>query len=104
MTTAASGDLRAQAAGQPAAVFRGGTELVLVNVVARDKSGQFVRDLKREDFIVFEDGKKQTIDRAEYEQLARTPAPSPTAPAPAAERPSPAGPVPAKPAPGAERS
>jgi VWFA-related protein len=78
LTAAAAGDLRAQSQppARPSPVFRAGTELVLVNVIARDKSGQFVRDLKREDFVVLEDGKKQTIDRAEYEQLARNPRPA----------------------------
>ena len=66
------------AAGQPPKarppVFRGGTELVLVNVVARDKSGAFVRGLTKDDFVVLEDGKPQTIERAEFEQLDRAPA------------------------------
>src|SRR5262245_26820514 len=55
-------------------VFRGGTELVLVNVVVRDKSGAFVRGLTKDDFVVLEDGKPQSIDRAEFEQLDRSPA------------------------------
>ena len=55
-------------------VFRGGTELVLVNVVARDKSGAFVRGLTKDDFVVLEDGKPQSIERAEFEQLDRLPA------------------------------
>src|SRR2546429_9768244 len=37
------------------------TELVLVNVSVRDKDGNFVRDLKKEDFTVSEDGKQQEI-------------------------------------------
>jgi len=36
------------------------TELVLVNVVARDKKGNLVRDLKKEDFTLLEDGLKKT--------------------------------------------
>jgi VWFA-related protein len=55
-------------------VFRGGTELVLVNVVARDKSGALVRGLTKDDFLVLEDGKPQSIERAEFEQLDRSPA------------------------------
>jgi VWFA-related protein len=94
----AIGDVRAQApGGQPAPVFHGGTELVLVNVVARDKKGQFVRDLKREDFVVLEDGKPQAIQRSEYEQLARNPRPAPEGQLPptppAAERPLPSQPA-----------
>jgi VWFA-related protein len=41
--------------------FRAKTELVLVNVTARDKSGDVVRDLTREDFTVLEDNKPQTV-------------------------------------------
>jgi VWFA-related protein len=41
--------------------FRTGTDLVLVNVTARDKNGNLVRDLKREDFTVFEDNKPQQV-------------------------------------------
>jgi VWFA-related protein len=41
--------------------FRVNSDLVLVNVVVRDKAGNLVRDLKRDDFIVQEDGKTQTI-------------------------------------------
>src|ERR1700747_3470960 len=37
------------------------TELVLVNVVARDKKGNLIRDLKKEDFALLEGGKKQGI-------------------------------------------
>ena len=45
------------------------TELVLVNVVARDKSGNLVRDLKKEDFTLFEDGKKQAITSFDFENV-----------------------------------
>ncbi|HWR16314.1 MAG TPA: VWA domain-containing protein [Terriglobales bacterium] len=41
--------------------FRVNSDLVLVNIVARDKSGNLVRDLKRDDFTVQEDGKAQQI-------------------------------------------
>jgi len=40
------------------APIRVSTELVLVNVVARDKKGNPVRDLKQADFTLYEDGKK----------------------------------------------
>ncbi|HEX8881143.1 MAG TPA: VWA domain-containing protein [Candidatus Acidoferrum sp.] len=45
------------------------TELVLVNVVARDKKGNLVRDLKKEDFTLFEDGKKQEISTFDFENV-----------------------------------
>lgn len=37
------------------------TELVQIDVVVADKDGKLVRDLKREDFELYEDGKKQEI-------------------------------------------
>ncbi len=37
------------------------TDLVLVNVTVRDRNGNFVRDLKPEDFTVLEDGRPQEI-------------------------------------------
>jgi VWFA-related protein len=39
--------------------FRAQTEVVLVNVTVRDKSGNFVRDLKLDDFTILEDNKPQ---------------------------------------------
>jgi len=45
------------------------TELVLVNVVARDKKGNLIGDLKKEDFTVLEDGKKQTISTFDFENV-----------------------------------
>jgi VWFA-related protein len=41
--------------------FHSKTELVLVNVTVRDKNGNPVRDLKREDFTVLEDNKAQQV-------------------------------------------
>jgi VWFA-related protein len=41
--------------------FRSRSDLVLVNVTARDKNGNLVRDLKREDFTVLEDNKPQRV-------------------------------------------
>jgi VWFA-related protein len=45
----------------PAYTFRATTELVLVNVTVRDRNGNPVRDLKREDFTVLEDNKPQQV-------------------------------------------
>jgi VWFA-related protein len=45
------------------------TELVLVNVVARDKKGNLVHDLKKSDFTLFEDGKKQDISTFDFENV-----------------------------------
>jgi VWFA-related protein len=41
--------------------FHAETEIVLVNVSVRDKSGKFVDNLKPEDFKILEDGKQQKI-------------------------------------------
>jgi VWFA-related protein len=45
------------------------SELVLANVVVRDKKGNLVRDLKKEDFTLFEDGKKQGITTFDFENV-----------------------------------
>ena len=42
-------------------VIRLETELVQIDIVVSDKSGKLVRDLRREDFELYEDGKKQQI-------------------------------------------
>src|SRR6201998_3744491 len=49
--------------------IRVATELVLVNVVARDKKGNLIRDLKKEDFTLLEDGKKQQISTLDFENV-----------------------------------
>jgi VWFA-related protein len=41
--------------------FHAQTEIVLVNITVRDKSGKFVEGLKPEDFKILEDGKPQKI-------------------------------------------
>ena len=45
------------------------SELVLVNVVVRDKKGNLVRGLKKEDFTVTEDGKRQEISTFDFENV-----------------------------------
>jgi len=63
----------------PQAPIRVSTELVLVNVVARDKKGNPVRDLKQSDFTLYEDGKKQqvlTFDFEDVDQLAAATGPT----------------------------
>ncbi len=71
--------------------FHAETELVLVNVTVRDKSGKVVRDMKPEDFQIKEDGKLQQIvsfdientdaipalDVAQAKPLDNSPAPAP---------------------------
>src|SRR5467141_1555647 len=45
------------------------SELVLVNVVAHDRKGNLVRDLKKRDFTVLEDGKKEEISTFDFENV-----------------------------------
>ena len=62
----------AQQQGGPAQTIpaiRATTELVLVNVVARDKKGNLVRDLKQQDFTVLEDGQKQQVSSFDFENI-----------------------------------
>src|SRR5205085_9889583 len=42
-------------------VFRARTEIVLVNITVHDKDGNFVRNLKAEDFTILEDNKPQKV-------------------------------------------
>src|SRR5215468_6728431 len=54
---------------QSTPAIRATTELVLVNVVARDKKGNPVRDLKQQDFTVLEDGQKQQVSSFDFENI-----------------------------------
>ena len=58
-----------QKPSQPGYVVRVATEVVLVNVIARDKKGNLVRDLKKEDFTVYEDGQKQQLSSFDFENV-----------------------------------
>jgi len=58
-----------QAPVESGARMRVSTEVVLVNVVARDKHGNLIKDLKREDFTVYEDGKKQDLVSFDFEHV-----------------------------------
>ncbi len=44
-----------------AQIYRGGTDLVLLNVTVQDTLGRLVPGLERDDFRVFEDGMPQTL-------------------------------------------
>src|SRR5262245_18487314 len=54
---------------QSSPAFRSATVLVLVNVVAPDKKGNLVRDLKQQDFTVLEDGQKQQVASFQCENI-----------------------------------
>ena len=49
--------------------LRATTELVLVNVVAHDRKGNLIRDLRKSDFTVYEDGQKQQISSFDFENV-----------------------------------
>src|ERR1035441_8528683 len=63
------------------------TQLVVVDVTVKDKSGNPIRGLKPADFNITEDGKKQDIKIFTYQELEETvtPEPVPAKPAPAPE-------------------
>ena len=50
--------------------FRVTSDLVLVSVTARDKSGRPIRDLKQSDFTVLEDGKPQHLASFDVQDVA----------------------------------
>jgi VWFA-related protein len=54
---------------QSAPAIRATTELVLVNVVVRDRKGNLVRDLKQHDFTLLEDGQKQQVSSFDFENI-----------------------------------
>ena len=58
-----------QQAQQPQYRVRVTSELVLVNVVVRDKKGSLIRGLKKEDFTLLEDGKRQDISTFDFEDV-----------------------------------
>lgn len=63
--------------------FKVSTDIVLVNVVARDNKGNPIQDLKMQDFTLIEGGKAQHIESFDYENLDTTPISTGTGPGPA---------------------
>ena len=60
----------------PRATFKSGLDLVVVNVVVRDKDGKLVRGLTRDDFVVAEDGKPQSVTSFDFEEIENATLPS----------------------------
>ncbi len=56
------------------------TEVVLVNVVVRDKDGKPISGLKRDDFVVLEDNKPQNVVSFDFENIDAAAAVPPTLP------------------------
>jgi VWFA-related protein len=50
-------------------VFRSNANLVRVDVVVRDRDGKVVKGLKDADFLVFEDGKPQTVTTFSFQEM-----------------------------------
>src|SRR5580765_8197464 len=81
--------------------FGATTQLVVVDVTVKDKSGNPIKGLKPADFNITEDGKKQDIKIFTFQELEETvnpePVPAKAAPAPAPKAPdapaAPAAPV-----------
>ena len=63
--------------------FKTNTNLVIVNVTVRDKSGKAIEDLKKDQFTLLEDGKPQQITVFELERLNGETLPAIEVPAPA---------------------
>lgn len=62
--------------------FRVATRLVELTVVAIDKNGNAVTDLKKEDFAIFDKGKPQVLSLFHYEGAPAAPAAAASAPPP----------------------
>ncbi len=58
---------------QPAYKFEATSQLVIVNVTAKDRDGRPIENLKASDFTVTEDGKPQQIKVFEYQRLEEAP-------------------------------
>jgi VWFA-related protein len=69
--------LLAAAASAQGVKFQSTTQLVVVNVAAKTKSGEPLENLKASDFTVTEDGKAQQIRVFEYQRLVGDPLPAP---------------------------
>jgi VWFA-related protein len=55
--------------------FSTSSNLVIIDVTVRDKSGKEVSNLKKEDFVILEDGKPQSVSVFEFQKLNDNSAP-----------------------------
>ena len=62
-------------------VIQGGTRVVLVNVVAKDKHGKPVADLTRDDFVLRDNGQEEKIALFALEEASQTATTVPSSPA-----------------------
>ena len=77
LTSAALGGQQQSAPPPQTPVFRTGVNLVLVDVVVRDRAGAVVKGLKTDDFELVEDGVRQQILTFAYEEITSNAAPRP---------------------------
>src|SRR5215469_14736348 len=77
--------------------FEASTQLIVEDIIIKDKSGNPVTGLKAKDFVVMEDGKPQDISFCEFQTLEDTAVPAPPA-EPAQKELEKRAPEPAKPA------
>ena len=63
------------AKGDTVPIFTSNTYLVILNVSATDKAGNSIPNLKKEDFTITEDGKKQDIAVFDYQDISTEPEP-----------------------------
>ena len=62
---------------QAPVTFKANSNLVIIDVSAKDKGGLAVEGLKAEDFTVLEDGKPQKVSVFEYQRISSKPEPLP---------------------------
>src|SRR5579864_2683239 len=62
-----------EASAQSAATIHAETRRVLVDTVVTDKKGNYIRDLKAENFKVWEDNKEQPIRSLSFEDDSASP-------------------------------
>jgi VWFA-related protein len=68
-----------QSQARSAVTFKSNLELVLVDVIVRDKSNNIVKGLTRNDFEILEDGKPQEVKTFTYQEITQKTAPIVTA-------------------------
>jgi VWFA-related protein len=68
-----AGTVPAQQSSQTPYTLKARSEVVLVNVTARDRKGSLVRDLTADDFTVLEDGKPQKVSSFDIENTDAVP-------------------------------
>ena len=72
---------------QPTVKFTANSNLVVLDVTVRDKSGKLVEGLKKGDFTILEDGKAQAVQVFEFQKLKMDQLPTLEAPPPPKDEP-----------------